>query len=211
MALALKNPHNYLCTLEKTNKNKDFHSIIDALSSSKYKTLLTCNSPIYQETLCDLWKNAKVKGQDKKPWAITLKVGELLVSITPKTISEVFEMNDYTGKTSFPEDEYQTDFIERGYEGQMRKATLQKGDFPPPMIFLFHTLLICFSNKTTAFNEIPLKIQHLGYAIMAEKDFNYSQEIFNDLVNNVNNIKDKKKPFLLFPRFLAYYLQQKVP
>ncbi|MFS8022335.1 hypothetical protein Hanom_Chr16g01438281 [Helianthus anomalus] len=76
-------------------------------------------------------------------------------------------MNDYTGKKSFPKDEYQTDLIERGYEVQMTKATLQKGDFPPPMKILFHTLLICVSNKTTAFNEIPLKIQYLGYAIMA--------------------------------------------
>ncbi|MFS7954414.1 hypothetical protein Hanom_Chr07g00629981 [Helianthus anomalus] len=46
---------------------------------------------------------------------------------------------------------------------------------------------------------------------MVEKDFSYSQEIFNDLVKDVNNIKEKKKPFLLFPRFLSYYLQQKVP
>ncbi|MFS8007818.1 hypothetical protein Hanom_Chr14g01265451 [Helianthus anomalus] len=93
----------------------------------------------------------------------------------------------------------------------MTKATLKKGDFPPPMKFLFHTLLICVSNKTTVFNEIPLKIQYLGYAIMAGVDFNYSQEIFNDMVKNINNTKQKKKPFLLFPRFLSYYLQQKIP
>ncbi|MFS7954413.1 hypothetical protein Hanom_Chr07g00629971 [Helianthus anomalus] len=68
-------------------------------------------------------------------------------------------MNDHTGNTSFPKDEYQNDLIERGYGGQMTKASLQKGDFPPPMKFLFHTLVICVSNKTIAFNEIPLKIQ----------------------------------------------------
>ncbi|MFS7967450.1 hypothetical protein Hanom_Chr09g00785891 [Helianthus anomalus] len=87
MALTLKNPHNYLCTLEKTSKNKDFHSIIDDLSSSKYKTLLTCNTLIYPDTLHDFWKNAKLEVQDKKPWTITSKVGEILVSITPQTIS----------------------------------------------------------------------------------------------------------------------------
>ncbi|MFS7951633.1 hypothetical protein Hanom_Chr07g00597401 [Helianthus anomalus] len=90
MALTLKNPHNYLCTLEKTSNTKDFHSIIDAFSSSKYKTLLTCNAPIYQDTLQDFWKNAKLEVQDKKPWAITSKVGGILVSITPQSISEVF-------------------------------------------------------------------------------------------------------------------------
>ncbi|MFS7893746.1 hypothetical protein Hanom_Chr07g00623431 [Helianthus anomalus] len=83
-------------------------------------------------------------------------------------------MNDQAGKTSFPKDEYQTYLIERGYAGQLTKATMQKGEFPPPMKFLFHTLLTCVSNKTTAFDEIPLKIQYLGYAIIAKTDFNYS-------------------------------------
>ncbi|MFS7905109.1 hypothetical protein Hanom_Chr01g00043871 [Helianthus anomalus] len=83
MTLILKHPHNYLCTLEKTSKNKDFHSIIDTLSSSKYKTLLTCNSPIYPDALRDFWNHAKLEIQDKKPWAISLEVGGILVSITP--------------------------------------------------------------------------------------------------------------------------------
>ncbi|MFS7890186.1 hypothetical protein Hanom_Chr00s000007g01615791 [Helianthus anomalus] len=83
-------------------------------------------------------------------------------------------MNDLTGKTFFPKGDYQTDFIERGYKDEMKKDTLQKGCFPPAMRFLFHTLLMCVSNKTTTFNEIPLKIQYLGYAIMDEENFNYS-------------------------------------
>ncbi|MFS7978402.1 hypothetical protein Hanom_Chr10g00915081 [Helianthus anomalus] len=121
-------------------------------------------------------------------------------------------MNDLECKTSFPKDEYQNDLIERGYARQLSKETMQKGEFPPPMQFLFHTLLTCVSNKTTAFNEIPLKIQYLGYAIMSKTDFNYSHEIFKDLVKNVKNIKEKKpQVFLLFPRFLTYHLQQKLP
>ncbi|MFS7977670.1 hypothetical protein Hanom_Chr10g00906761 [Helianthus anomalus] len=175
MALSLKNPHHYLCTLDKTSQNTDFHSVIDSLSSSKCKTLLTCNAPIYQDTLREFWKNANVQVQDKKPWAIISEVGKVLVSITPQTISEVFEMNDHTGSISFSKNEYQTDLAERGYEGQMDKANLKKGNFPPLMKFLFHTLLMCISNKTTTFNEIPLKIQYLGYAIMANISFNYSQ------------------------------------
>ncbi|MFS7919885.1 hypothetical protein Hanom_Chr03g00217871 [Helianthus anomalus] len=90
MALIIKHPHNYLCTLEKSSKNTDFHSIIDALSSSKYKTLLTCNAPIYQDTQRDFWANAKLEIQDKKAWAISSEVGGILVPITPQTISEVF-------------------------------------------------------------------------------------------------------------------------
>ncbi|KAJ0870631.1 hypothetical protein HanRHA438_Chr11g0502661 [Helianthus annuus] len=86
----------------------------------------------------------------------------------------------------------------------IKRDTLQKGYFPPATRFLFHTLLMCVSNKTTSFNEIPLKIQNLGYTILQDEDFNYSQEIFNDLVKNVEN-----KSFLLFPRFLSYYFEKK--
>ncbi|MFS7903960.1 hypothetical protein Hanom_Chr01g00030291 [Helianthus anomalus] len=212
MALIIKHPHNYLCTFEKTTKNTDFHSIIDAPSSSKYKTLLTCNAPIYQDTLRDFWANAKLEIQDKKPWVISSKVGGVLVPIKPQTISVVFQMNDLASKTSFPKDEYQTDLIKRGYTGQLAKATMQKGDFPPPAKFLFHTLLTCVSNKTTPINKIPLKIQYLGYAIMSETDFNYSQALFTNLVNNLKIVQEKKpQAFLLFPRFLSYYLQQKIP
>ncbi|MFS7945083.1 hypothetical protein Hanom_Chr06g00519811 [Helianthus anomalus] len=127
-----QNSLNYLCTLEKSSQNTDFHPIIDVLSSSKYKTLLTCNAPIHQETLREFWKNAKLQTQDKKAWVITSKVGEVLVSITPQTISEVFQMNDIIGKNSFSKDEYQTDLIERGYKGQMTKATLQRENFHLP-------------------------------------------------------------------------------
>ncbi|MFS7926498.1 hypothetical protein Hanom_Chr04g00297761 [Helianthus anomalus] len=120
-------------------------------------------------------------------------------------------MNDLAGKTSFPKNEYQLDLIERGYDGQLTKATMQKSNFPPPMKFLFHTLLVCVSNKTTAFKEIPLKFQYLGYAIMSKTDNNYSQALFTDLVNNVNNVKEKKPTaFLLFPRFLINYLKHKI-
>ncbi|MFS7961364.1 hypothetical protein Hanom_Chr08g00714131 [Helianthus anomalus] len=118
MTLSLKNPHNYMCTLEKTSQNTDFHSVIDAFSSSKLKTLLTCNAPIYQETLRKFWKNAKVQVQDKT--LLTSEVGKILVYITPQTISEVFEMNDHTGNNSFPKNEYQTDLAKRGYERQMK-------------------------------------------------------------------------------------------
>ncbi|MFS8006309.1 hypothetical protein Hanom_Chr14g01247721 [Helianthus anomalus] len=211
MALIIKNPHNYLCTFEKTDKNTEFHSIIDTLSSSKYKPLLICNAPIYQDALRDFWANAEVQVQVKKPWAISSKVGGVLVPITPQTISEVFQMNDLTGKTSFPKSSYPLDLTKRGYEGQLTKASMKKGEFPPHMKILFHTLLTCVSNKTTAFNEIPLKIQYLGYAIMTKTNFNYSQALFTDLVNNVKNVKEKKPTtFMFFPRFLSYYLQKKI-
>ncbi|MFS8002218.1 hypothetical protein Hanom_Chr13g01199501 [Helianthus anomalus] len=47
---------------------------------------------------------------------------------------------------------------------------------------------------------------------MSKTYFNYSQGLFTDLVTNLKNIKEgKNSAFLLFPRFLSYYLKQKIP
>ncbi|MFS7892835.1 hypothetical protein Hanom_Chr13g01208351 [Helianthus anomalus] len=64
MDLALKTPHHYLCTLEKTSQNTTFLYVIDSLSSSKYKNLLTYNAPIYLDTQREFWKNAKLEVKD---------------------------------------------------------------------------------------------------------------------------------------------------
>ncbi|MFS7905961.1 hypothetical protein Hanom_Chr01g00053821 [Helianthus anomalus] len=152
MELSITNPHNYLPILKKTNKNTSFHSIIDVLISSKYKTILTANAPIHQETLRDFWPNAKIESQKKVPYAITSKVGETLFQISPSSISIMFGLNDLAGKTSFEKYELHSEFIERGYDGQLTGVTVFKPKFPAEMKFFFHTLLICLSAKTTMFN-----------------------------------------------------------
>ncbi|MFS7916605.1 hypothetical protein Hanom_Chr03g00179191 [Helianthus anomalus] len=205
MALIMKKHHNYLAIFEKTEKNSLYHPMMDVLTSSKYKAILTADAPIYQETLRDFWANTNIEEQNNVAFSITSKVGGESVAITPTTISTTFGVNDLVGKTSFPKNEIQTELTERGYDGQLNKATMFKANFPPPMKFLFHTLLICLSNKTTSFNEIPLKIQSLGYAFLTNTDFNYSQALFADLVANLKNIKKgKTAAFFMFPILLSY-------
>ncbi|KAJ0434826.1 hypothetical protein HanIR_Chr17g0886221 [Helianthus annuus] len=199
-----KSPHNYLGLLTKPTSTNTFNSIIGIISASKYKTLLIADAPIYQETQREFWKNATLEKQDNVIKAINSSIKGKAIQITPQSISEVFKLDDQKGKTSFSKTELKNDFLNRGYAEQPKRDTLQKGYFPSAPRFLFHTLFMCASNKTTSFNEIPLKIQCLGYAILNNKDYNYSQEIFNDMVKNVDT-----KAFLLFPRFLSYYFEQK--
>ncbi|MFS8033448.1 hypothetical protein Hanom_Chr17g01569701 [Helianthus anomalus] len=107
------------------------------MSSSKYKTLLTYDATIFLDTQQEFWKNAKLETKDKTPLAIVSSIKGVSVKITPQSISEVFELDDLAGKTSFPKTEYQTDFIERGYEDEMKKDTLQKGSFHLQQGFYF--------------------------------------------------------------------------
>ncbi|KAJ0521289.1 hypothetical protein HanIR_Chr10g0469181 [Helianthus annuus] len=175
------------------------------INASKYKTLLTVDAPIYLQPQREFWKNCTLEKQGEAVIAINSTLQKKAVRITPQSISEVFQLDGQEGTNSFPKNELKIDFIERGYADTMLKRdTLEKGFFPPATRFLFHTFLVCISNKTTSFNEISLKIQNLGYAILQGENFNYSQVIFNDLVKNVET-----KSFLLFPRFLSYYFEKK--
>ena len=115
-----------------------------------------------------------------------------MVRIFPFPIFTTFALDDLAGKNNFEKLELHTEFIERGYDAQLKEVTIYKPNFPPPMKFLFHTLLTCLSAKTTAFNEIPLNIQYLGYAILTKSDYNLSQALFSDLWNNLNNVKNVK-------------------
>ncbi|KAJ0457950.1 hypothetical protein HanIR_Chr15g0779631 [Helianthus annuus] len=45
-----KAPHNYVGILIKPTDNHTFDSILDILSASKYKTLITADAPIYLDT-----------------------------------------------------------------------------------------------------------------------------------------------------------------
>ncbi|KAJ0947775.1 hypothetical protein HanRHA438_Chr01g0019811 [Helianthus annuus] len=180
-----KAPHNYLGILTKPTTDNTFDTIIDTLSASKYKTLLTADAPIYLQTQREFWNNATLEKQGDTVTSINSLVQGKKIQISPQFISEVFKLNDLEGKTSFSKTELKKDFINRGYAEQPKRDTLQKGFFPSAPRFLFHTLLMCVFNKTTSFNEIPSKIQCLGYAILNNENFNYSQEIFDDLVRNV--------------------------
>ena len=75
MTLVMKKSHNYVAIFEKTENNTLYHSMIDVLTSSKYKVILTADAPIFQETLRDFWANANIEEQNNVAISITSKVG----------------------------------------------------------------------------------------------------------------------------------------
>ncbi|MFS8003324.1 hypothetical protein Hanom_Chr13g01212681 [Helianthus anomalus] len=139
----------------------------------KYKTTLTTDAPIHVDTLRQFWANADVQSYNKKYFGIMSKVEGIIVQISPSSISTVFALDDQACKTSFEKQEIHTEFIERGYEGQLTGVTIFKPKFPAEMKFFSHTLPICLSVKTTSFNEIPQKVQYLRCAILTKNLLHY--------------------------------------
>ena len=189
MGFPLKSSHNYYCLLTPEPDHTQFHAILEKMAASKYHTLWTTTATVYPQIQQEFWAKMKIDYVDKQPIAINSTIRDIPIRITPELISSTFNLADHNGVSAFSKAELRTEFTEQGYEGSYEKDTLEKGLFFPPMRFLFHTLLTCASNKTTSFNEIPLKIQYLAYAILHNQNFNYSQVIFNDLIKNKNNPK----------------------
>ncbi|MFS7979573.1 hypothetical protein Hanom_Chr10g00929301 [Helianthus anomalus] len=108
MALSIKKPHYYFPIFENTDKNTSYHSIIDVLTSSNYKAILTANTPIYQDTLHDFWANTEIQPQ-KKCLMLSLPKSEVHLLQFPHLPSQ--------GKTSFEKQELHTKFTGRGCEG----------------------------------------------------------------------------------------------
>ncbi|MFS7987545.1 hypothetical protein Hanom_Chr11g01024231 [Helianthus anomalus] len=205
MAFVIKSPRNYLPYLVQHSMNTDFHHIIN---SSKYLYIHTADAPIYVTTFREFRANTKLSQQNKKPFLITSTVNKEHAEITKESTSTMFHLKDMTGMETFPKNDLQGEFIERGYEGQLVGATCFKPKFPPEMKFFFHTLLVCLYTKTTAFNEIPLKSQCLGYAILRNLNHKLSQMLFLDLEANLRAIKrGTGNHFLTYPRLLRFYLK----
>ncbi|KAJ0938158.1 hypothetical protein HanRHA438_Chr03g0149861 [Helianthus annuus] len=125
-----KAPHNYVGILTKPTDNHTFDSILDILSASKYKTLITADSPIYLDSQREFWKNATLEKQGDIIAAINSSIQGKKVKISPKSISETFKLDDLNGKNYFTKDELVKDFMNRGYAEQPNRDTLQKGYFP---------------------------------------------------------------------------------
>ncbi|MFS7996433.1 hypothetical protein Hanom_Chr12g01129931 [Helianthus anomalus] len=144
----------------------------------------------------------------KSLFLITSIVNKEHVEITTESISTMFQLEDMAGMETYLKNDLHVEFIEWGYEGQMVGATLFKPKFPPAIKFFFHTLLVCLSTKTTAFNEILLKTKYLGYVILRNSNHKLSQTLFLDLVANLRAIKKGTcNPFLIYPRLLSFYLK----
>ena len=66
-----------------------------------------------------------------------------------------------------------------------------------------HTLLHCFSKKSTSWGEFGSTMASALVCLSTNQKFNFSQQIFDDLVSNIENLSNPKvKTFYMFPRFV---------
>jgi uncharacterized metal-binding protein len=181
--------------------------MIDLITASSYYRALICNPDIYLNTLQTFWRTATEVKEGNKVIGVSATFGKRQVTITPTSISNALMLDDLQGEEKFDQGLMNAEFIERGYEGQTNKGTLDKKKCAPSLKFLFHTLMVCCSGKRGTWNEVPKNTQYLAYAILTNQKFKLSSVIFTDIKNNLKTA-DKLQRFLLYPRFIMQCIYQ---
>ncbi|GJV22507.1 uncharacterized mitochondrial protein-like protein, partial [Tanacetum coccineum] len=84
-----------------------------------------------------------------------------------------------------------------GYRKISQRLTFYKAFFSPQWKFLIHTIFLCLSAKTTAWNEFSSTIASAIICLAINQKFNFSKYIFESMVKNLENVSGK---FLMYPR-----------
>ncbi|KAJ9546445.1 hypothetical protein OSB04_018988 [Centaurea solstitialis] len=196
------NSHNKIGYLTKDSHSEGFEDIVDFLASSNIAYAATIDPIIYVQHMHDFWANATIEESEGVKIIRTTICGHSL-TVTPATIRLHLHLNDESGTTMLTPSTIMESFLQMGYAGSQTSLKYLKGKFCPQWRFFVHTLLHCFSKKTTSWSEFSSTMASALVCLATNQTFNFSKMIFDDLVYNLENINNSKvKPFYMFPRFV---------
>ncbi|KAJ9536269.1 hypothetical protein OSB04_un000541 [Centaurea solstitialis] len=148
------------------------------------------------------YKNAAIQEEDGVKIIQTTICGHSL-TLTPAKIRFHLQLHDERGISMLTPSVIMEAFERMGYTGSRTSLKYLKGKFCPQWRFFVHTLLHCFSKKSTSFGEFSSTIASAMVCLATNQVFNFSQMLFDDLVYNLENINNSKvKTFYMFPRFV---------
>ncbi|KAJ9536511.1 hypothetical protein OSB04_un000305 [Centaurea solstitialis] len=201
-SLCFVKDHNKIGYLTKDSHSEGFGDIVDFLASTHIAYATTIDLVIYIQHMQDFWANAVVAESEGVKSIQTTICGHSL-TITPAKIRLHLKLNDETGITMLTPSTIMESFLRMGYAGSQTSLKYLKGQFCPKWRFFVHTLLHCFSKKTTSFSEFSSTMASALVCLATNLIFNFSQMIFDDLFYNLENINNSKvKSFYMFPRFV---------
>nr|GEV90428.1 retrovirus-related Pol polyprotein from transposon TNT 1-94 [Tanacetum cinerariifolium] len=119
--------HNMVAYLEKSDDNRDFHQIVDFLSSCSITYALTVSPTIYDSYIEQFWNTASSKtiNSVKQIHAI---VDDKAVVISESSVRSDLPFEDEDGITCLTNDEIFENLALMGYEPLSTKLTFQKDD-----------------------------------------------------------------------------------
>ncbi|GKE25409.1 hypothetical protein Tco_1436921 [Tanacetum coccineum] len=197
--------HNLVAFLEKPKESDGFEGIIDFLNASSIRYILTVNPTIYTTCIEQFWSTAKVKTVNGER-QIQALVNKKKVIITEMSIRSDLKLEDAEGTDCLPTATIFAELERMEYENLTQKLTFYKAYFSSQWKFLIHTILQCLSAKTIAWNEFSSTMASAIICLATNQKFNFSKYIFYNIVKNLEG----KVKFLMYPRFVQVFLDNKV-
>jgi hypothetical protein len=173
--------HNMIANLEKTQKNLDFHGIIDFLTGSSIHYSLLVNLEVIGPWIQEFWATARAALEDGEDVIHATVLGRA-IRIIEATIREILLFNDEEGTVLFDKQVVWDALRDIGYEGALNKITFQKALVSPHWKYLIHVLLHCLSPKSTAWDKFGHAMASALVSLVTNQPFNFSYMILDGMI-----------------------------
>ncbi|GKA09826.1 hypothetical protein Tco_0689259 [Tanacetum coccineum] len=194
------NKHN-----EKTERNANFHDVIDFLTGCSVNYALLVSPDVIQQWIQQFWNTAKVRMINEVAH-IEAKVAGKKILVSEALVCTDLMFNDEDG-TNYFDNQVIWDFLrDIGYEGNLTLLSFSKPLLSPQWKYLVHTLLHCLSSKSSSWDQFATNIASALVGLATNQKFNFSKLIFDGMLRN---LKDSK-PFLMYPRFIQLFLNKQL-
>ncbi|GJS36307.1 hypothetical protein Tco_0534689 [Tanacetum coccineum] len=199
------NKHNMIACVEKTERNADFHEVIDFLTGCYVNYALLVSPDVIQQWIQQFWNTAKVRMINEVAH-IEAKVAGKKILVSEASVRTDLMFNDEDGTNCFDNQVIWDTLRDIGYEGSLTLLSFSKPLFSPQWKYLVHTLLHCLSSKSSSWDQFGTNIASALVGLATNQKFNFSKLIFDGMLRN---LKDSK-PFLMYPRFIQLFLNKQL-
>ncbi|GKC17244.1 hypothetical protein Tco_1014026 [Tanacetum coccineum] len=199
------NKHNMIACVEKTERNADFHEVIDFLTGCYVNYALLVSPDVIQQWIQQFWNTAKERMINEVAH-IEAKVAGKKILVSEASVRTDLMFNDEDGTNCFDNQVIWDTLRDIGYEGSLTLLSFSKPLLSPQWKYLVHTLLHCLSSKSTSWDQFGTNIASALVGLATNQKFNFSKLIFDGMLRN---LKDSK-PFLMYPRFIQLFLNKQL-
>ncbi|GJR98710.1 hypothetical protein Tco_0270884 [Tanacetum coccineum] len=194
-----------IACVEKTERNADFHEVIDFLTGCYVNYALLVSPDVIQQWIQQFWNTAKVRMINEVAH-IEAKVAGKKILVSEASVRTDLMFNDEDGTNCFDNQVIWDTLRDIGYEGSLTLLSFSKPLFSPQWKYLVHTLLHCLSSKSSSWDQFGTNIASALVGLATNQKFNFSKLIFDGMLRN---LKDSK-PFLMYPRFIQLFLNKQL-
>ena len=171
--------NNFVDILEKSDVPEAFHMIQDFLATSPIGYALTNPACISAKTVEYIWKNSSV-GDDG---IIVFTHGANTFHITRDVIVKALRLPEGSSNvTSFSEVAMREFLTQCEYSGDMsRMGRLSRTKLRKEWNFFFDCIGRCFTNKCSNYDALNQFVQHIGYSLIHNVNFDIASNILEYL------------------------------